>query len=67
MSALRACGGDLNRALAVLLSGIALGLAVAVAVTSYPVPKISQAAFGVVGWIFPTLLAALILLLSLIG
>ena len=62
MSALRSCGGDLNLALAVLLSGIALGLAVAVAVTSYPVPKISQAVFGVVGWIFPTLLAALILL-----
>ena len=62
MTALRAFGGDLNRALAVLLSGSALGLAVVVALTARPVATIFQALLGVVGWIFPALLAALVLL-----
>jgi hypothetical protein len=62
MTALRALGGDLNRALALLLGGVALGLAVAVAITADPVPAISRAVFGVVGWVFPALLAGLVLL-----
>jgi hypothetical protein len=62
MTALRALAGDLNRAVAILLSGVALGLAAAVALTSHPVPTISQAVFGVVGWVFPGLFVALMVL-----